>query len=504
MAADVIIRKQKIKVTTVNETVALHLRKHLNGSLQYNLIAMLEEVFSKYDVANVYINIDKLKVNIGEVSLDDFEKNFFQIASPYLAGAVQKHLQQNEQLFKEFEKHQQANSGTDATHPLTLNGGKQQQINALFHFLKSGVYPWWHKDQNHTPSQILQTLNEGENETLLLKIFETRKNNHAGELNNIIERLFIHLPSARHEATINRLLNLLNDSSLSNNIRVLLKNADQLTRLFSFTQTEFNKKLFTFLIAGTTADHRNAIFDFINILKKDTNISDIALASKSAPINVTDELKQILETLVTEERCNNKEVTSPEPQEDPLSLNNKNKTQIKKPSSSSDEEQGFYINNSGLVLLHPFLQSLFQELGVLNEQHQFVSLAAKYKAAVLLYYLQCGEQEYKEWQMLLNKILCNIPVDDVIPGGILITPGEVAECNTLLQTIVNYWEALKGSSPQAVQQTFILREGKISFKEDHWMLQVERTGTDILLDRLPWGFSTIRFPWLPNIIYTEW
>jgi hypothetical protein len=27
---------------------------------------------------------------------------------------------------------------------------------------------------------------------------------------------------------------------------------------------------------------------------------------------------------------------------------------------------------------------------------------------------------------------------------------------------------------------------------------------DMLLDRLPWGYVTIRFPWMPEVLHVDW
>ncbi len=133
-----------------------------------------------------------------------------------------------------------------------------------------------------------------------------------------------------------------------------------------------------------------------------------------------------------------------------------------------------------------------------------MSIESQQKAAVLLYYLQCSNEQYKEWEMAFNKIICGIAADELLPDGILITEEEKEECKVLLQAVADFWEALKGASGEALQNTFILREGKITWKKAYWLMQVERTGVDILLDRIPWGFNTIKLPWLEHLIYTEW
>jgi len=57
---------------------------------------------------------------------------------------------------------------------------------------------------------------------------------------------------------------------------------------------------------------------------------------------------------------------------------------------------------------------------------------------------------------------------------------------------------------EALQEAFIRRNGKLNFKGDHWLLQVEKNAMDILVDRLPWGFGIIKLPWLQFLIHVEW
>ncbi len=41
-------------------------------------------------------------------------------------------------------------------------------------------------------------------------------------------------------------------------------------------------------------------------------------------------------------------------------------------------------------------------------------------------------------------------------------------------------------------------------KENGWLLQVEKKTADVLLESIPWGFSTLAFSWNNYIIFTEW
>jgi hypothetical protein len=101
-------------------------------------------------------------------------------------------------------------------------------------------------------------------------------------------------------------------------------------------------------------------------------------------------------------------------------------------------------------------------------------------------------------------MLCGMAPEDLLPGDIILTESEKEECRELLKAIIKHWTVLKSSSIEAIQNTFLLREGKISKQDNKYYIIVERTGFDVLLDGLPWGFHTIKLGWLDHIIYVEW
>lgn len=514
MSNNVLIRKEKIKIKTSDQQLALRLRKQLNDTLQFDFVVMMEKVFAQGVPSDLYINIDKLELDLGAVSAQDFEQHFIRLAETRLINELRKQLFDNgETLYpgkrKEDNFRYDTNADSSASSQYIL--GKQQELNALFYFLQNGIYPWWYKkEQQQTPGKIIENLSEQETETLLIRIFSLKKSCPLEELQTIIRRFLIHLPRSKNEAIIYRLLALYNSQMLTANIEILIKNKDELQQLFSISEKEFYTQVFQFLITENNETEDNIIYIFLQHLKKFKNFllpglkdkigktaggydSSFAAALKQELINQSEEIESAAtdnQTIDAELKKNNLDLL-------------KKKIQNKQIHTQAEEE-GIYISNAGLILLHPFLITFFKGEGLLNTENKFISIDAQHKAAVLLYYMQCGNEQYEEWEMPLNKIICGIASNEIINDGILITEKEKEECNHLLQTMISYWDALKGASIEAVQTTFILREGKIKWKEDYWLMQVERTGVDILIDRLPWGFSTIKFPWLDCIIYTEW
>ena len=164
-------------------------------------------------------------------------------------------------------------------------------------------------------------------------------------------------------------------------------------------------------------------------------------------------------------------------------------------------KQGIFIDNAGLVLLHPFLPRLFEELEIVTEE----KLLQPEIALSLLHYLVTGETEAPEYELVLPKILCGISLSEPAPLTIALSENELSEASNVLEAVLQHWEALRSTTPDGLRGNFLVRPGKISQKDDgDWLLQVESRAFDVLLDQLPWGISMIKLPWMKNILWVEW
>ena len=166
-------------------------------------------------------------------------------------------------------------------------------------------------------------------------------------------------------------------------------------------------------------------------------------------------------------------------------------------------EQEIYIDNAGLVLLAPFIEPFFSQFG-LNAENKLEDDADASLGIQLLNLVTTGSWDEEEHRLVLNKILCGR-----LPqwAGYRIAdtpPNAKQESVELLENIVRYWTAIKSTSPEAVQQTFLQRQGKLIFKEEQWQLSVEYKTHDILLESLPWTYSVIKLPWMQYPLYVTW
>lgn len=175
----------------------------------------------------------------------------------------------------------------------------------------------------------------------------------------------------------------------------------------------------------------------------------------------------------------------------------------KQAGKKKEPEDVLYINNCGLVLLHPFISAYFTDIGLL-EKKNFINEAAQQRAILLLHYLATGETEAAEFNLVMQKVLCGYRLEDTLPAAIEITETEIEESKKMLHAVIDYWPPLKNTSIEGFQTTFLQRQGRLSTIQSGWLLRVEQKAVDILLGKLPWGFSTIRLPWMSSMMNVEW
>ncbi len=166
-------------------------------------------------------------------------------------------------------------------------------------------------------------------------------------------------------------------------------------------------------------------------------------------------------------------------------------------------DEPLFVRNAGLVILHPYYNRLFTMMNLV-EKNKFVSEEAKIKGVHLLQYIATGKTEHPENDLVLNKIICGLPLDTPVPMDIGLTENDLKTAAGLLSGAIANWPRMKTMSPDSLRGTFILREGNIKEESDRWKLNVEKGSFDILLKTLPWAFTFVRLGWMPKFIMVEW
>jgi hypothetical protein len=180
------------------------------------------------------------------------------------------------------------------------------------------------------------------------------------------------------------------------------------------------------------------------------------------------------------------------------------------PSTAAEEpwmldrpDEPLFIGNAGLVLATPYLPRLFEMLGLVRDK-AFASPDGAARAVLLCEYLVSGEASAPEPLLALNKLVCGLPLAAPVPRAIELLPQEREAIEGLLQALITHWTALGKTSVAGLRQTFLQREGRLEHSDEAWQLQVQPQTFDMLLDRLPWGYTPVRFPWMPEVLHVHW
>jgi hypothetical protein len=174
---------------------------------------------------------------------------------------------------------------------------------------------------------------------------------------------------------------------------------------------------------------------------------------------------------------------------------------LKEINLTSDDT--IYIHNAGLVLLHPFLSTFFEELNLVKD-NSWIGEDAQASAALVLQLIADDRTEFAEFNLPLNKILCGLEPAAVLNGEASFGAEATVAIDEMLLAVIAHWKVLKNTSVEGFREAFLQREGKLTRRTDNWLLKVETKAIDVLLRQLPWGIGFIRLPWMDIPLHVEW
>ncbi len=174
----------------------------------------------------------------------------------------------------------------------------------------------------------------------------------------------------------------------------------------------------------------------------------------------------------------------------------------------AEVSEGLYpmlVHQAGLVLLHPFLARFFEISHVKEVGREELRPTSLPRAAALLHLLATGREDLYEYELGLIKILLGLDPETALPvcAGLL-SAEDREEAETVLQSAIEHWSALKNTSADGLRSAFIERHGLLRRDDGGWKLNLERKSYDILLDQLPWGIGIVKLPWMKRAVFTEW
>ena len=161
------------------------------------------------------------------------------------------------------------------------------------------------------------------------------------------------------------------------------------------------------------------------------------------------------------------------------------------------------VSNSGLAIISVFLPRFFEELEMLTNG-EFINNEAARRATLLTQYVISGEFVFRENELIMNKVICGVEIENPVPESIEVTSEETELAESLLHAVISHWKTLGSTSIAGLRETFLIRSGRIFETDQSWNLEVETKGFDVLLDSIPWSFGLIYLPWMKKPIKVNW
>ena len=504
-----IIQKQVLEVEMENPADAFQFRNRLGEVYHEKILPQLEDLFDKIGTADKLIRIEKLEVDIGTVSSKDWEAT---LADKIISEVRQLLVEQNVQWNKPVAAAQKAldsNLGkteslqTDLKYPINEIQLTQQSIkefeDVFLYFLQTGRLPWY----------VSNTIDL---QDLLKKLLFTEAIELLnGFLKNADSQLFIRLIYQVDESILDEMIAKLigqHQPIFYANFIQAKSILGEITSSFLINKSAIKKivylPLFTALYNNEETDLAKRYGNkFISILIEDFPrlVSVFAASLNLIDGNSNTILKNLPELVAAATSTNEK----PPVNKFQIQTDKKNQGQFNQ-KIIEQEAVEIYIDNAGLVLLNPFLLPLFNQIH-LTVTDSFADDYARMKAVLLTQFLVNGMEVFEEQHLVLNKILCGIPIDEPIFMELEITDEEREEAADLLNQIIQLWtknnNQVNGTT-EGLQQSFLQRPGKLIKKGDDWQLQVEQRAYDMLLSSLPWGIGIIKTSWMKGMLWVEW
>lgn len=493
-----IIQKQFIEVISSGESDGFALQRETERLYKQNLLPGLERLLDNYVPQDRVVSIDRLYVEIDDLTASDFESGFSA-----------KILMKLEALLKDV-----LGPVTAATGGTVLSLAEKLEA-LLVHYLEKGYLPWWGKIRQAEEWRNAMTLLTGaQNTGNKWKALKTAL---------VTERVRLRFPKILPDMHFWQIMQQLYNSDQT--MLPAMKADLEFIQDYHFDQelrinTEHAyKELVISFVTGTVP--LIEVCEQILVL-----MSDAAIFTKISGALLLEGLQnQVLKQMlpVNRQRGTEKNVENLQGGE---SMLNDELIQLQGEGQraadneeTADEEMlagetvtlhynekypvlnavEIYVANAGLVILAAYLPMFFSNRQLLEGD----KLRQKAKAVALLHYLIYHKENYEEFESVLSKILCGIAPEAIVLSTPL-RPEDRQEADALLEAVIAHWQVLKNTSPAGLRDSFLQREGKLVFINGEWQLTVHKASHDVLMAHLPWNINMIKLPWMPHLLKVDW
>jgi hypothetical protein len=479
-----IVNRLTFELECLTEEQAFGLRQEFISVYLEQINNIINKICSKYVSEGDWMRIDKLEIDLGEFSLDDFEFEFGKEFEKKLDNAVYERVTR---VPKEKLLELKANS----------------ELDLIEFFLLRGHLPWWGDESTLDLDDISRSVFKNQAAAISGFFMENQENRIVWErasfqlkedVLDVLVQMFEELHKAQQ--VLDEVLELIKKADGENGQLVFIGEIEQFSKITSNILV-YNAPLI-FAKSGKAWEIKLILADYI--LKKMISLKNQPGLQKSVSerlfgtMEKEPGLKPPDDILQTEKYIDPEKITA---------SSSSAASFLRSDASDTEDEKKLTIRHAGIILLAPYLKTFFCNTGLLSS-NSWKDKEAQFRSIFLLKYLSSGKTKGYEYQLILEKLLCGIPLLQPVPSEMLLTDNEIKESDSLLESVIGNWKALKNTSIAGIRETFLKRDGIITETDSGWHLRIERKTVDVILDQIPWGFSNIRLPWNKYSITTEW
>lgn len=453
-----IIKKQIINLSIDKGIDAFHLQQKISVEFWSKMVPLLEKIFDAVSLENETISLEKLEIDVGMINVKQIEKGNFE-----------------EVVFKKINEQMTSLKYGSASKIKAVKEPTQLSISGQWIFyMRHGYLPWntlkinmeWYKN-------VLESF---ASDSVAINNLRNLINNDS----NAVERIVFQ----NREAFLKSLIETLtaeNQKFLPGKINEIAELIYEERQFKRTEKKELKQKLWRQVLkySASSATHLKTSKIVGLLLINNFPIEDMGVKKMTDFL-----LKNKIDPALLKHGLNDKDI------ENPATIEQVN-------------EEGIFVTNAGVILLHPFLNLFFSNLHLIHEG-SFVNKRTHQKALYLLHYLATENSEPEEHELAIPKILCAYPLEIPVNKLVKLTSKELDEAESVMMSAIGQWEILKSTSPDGLREGFLKRNGKLFTKNGSMHLQIEANSIDMLLDYLPWNLSVIKLPWMKDVLNVTW
>ncbi|MEM6359198.1 MAG: contractile injection system tape measure protein [Bacteroidota bacterium] len=522
-----IVHRQVIDLHLNDESKARDWQSRMSMYCHRHIIPALEKVCNELTASGEHFRIDQLELTLDPIQNGDLQPDLAEKLAKRFKEKVMKLSVEQLQLVVDNE--------TEEAHlPLGVTVAAHEgssDFEALLHYIEYSIFPWWYDTSLGNIDELVRRSLKGKADLPLQKLIKLsiQTQPRLRLINLLKEQQLFACFDKPGRSSLRELYHDLSDfvpvKDLKNIffqefITQVVLQADNQQLEINETQAVVN------ILSASGYEFYNAS-DFklkaLERLKKETllyqvldrNLDQVKfLHTNDAYYNRKDRLTQGSKNKWDDPGINsNATETQPNTQQQkdhneegmmPLEPRlNQAISAVKGDSTLPGLGDSLETENAGAILLWPYLQMLFKELGLVEEK-AFIDPESQRKAVQILHYLVQGDEVGAEHRWVIFKLLCGVKIEDFVCPEFELSKIEKEECQNLLKSVVRNWAVLKNTSPSGLQSSFLRRPGLL--KQDHngWVLHVHRIAIDVLINKLSWPISVIKLPWNKYSIHVKW